>query len=331
MRGLFESTAREVMYKVLYDVVKNESIDDLIGDQGNEPEKWISMDNYRNIDSSVMKALREASGLDNDDLFKGMAANVRQIVDEETTTYCYTYEIFCDQILKKKDCTQEEFIDYITKSKKFYEGFFKEHKSYSRSREFDINPNGDIEKMAYDIVFKNVMHKDKIFQNNEHYGLYKFTSQEFKDMTEQEKKKYLRTEISKCFKFVYGYSSEQDDSDVWQNINKIADYPTIADESGSRDEFINKLVEQILIYADNLQKRRHPDRKGVLYEWFEKCCRDGGNANDFANEVDNNAQELNFDGFNPLRFHDAFLYLCMKTESPMDTFNKLNVMNGYSY
>ncbi|SFD30114.1 hypothetical protein [Ruminococcus albus] len=329
MSILFKDTVLIVMDKVLDGIVEPKRRRDLFYNQGIEPEKWISMDNYRKTDSSVMKALREASGLNNKELFDRMEKNVRPIVrpigDEEETKQITTYEIFCDQILTKMDYKQKPFIDYITNSKKFYEGFFKEHISYSRSMEFNITPNCDIEIMAYEIVFNNVMHKAKIYQNKKHYGLYKFTSINFKNMTEQKRKVYLRREISDCFDFVTKYEGNN------EKIKEIANYPTIAGESGSRDEFIDQLVEQILIYADILLEHNPADRKGVLYKWFEQCCRDGGSAYDFTNEVDDKAQGLNFDGFNPLRFHDAFLFLCMKTGSPRETFNKLNDMDGYSY
>lgn len=340
MSDLFKDATLGVMDKILEGIIEKKDRRTLFYSRSIRQDEWLDMSNYRILNSGVLKELCKVSELDVEKLLDRMAANVRRIQDKEVTKNCDTYEIFCKQIISKMSYNPKEFINYIINSRKFYEGFFEAHISYSRNREMTSVPYDDLESMAYDIVYNNVLHQDKIFQNHIKYGIYKFTSNEFINMSPEERQDYLYEELKNCFEFLRDYNSERDDTIVWDNIHKVSDYPLIAEQSGDEDEFIKQLINRILSYADTMLTRKQThradksDRCDVIYDVFSRCCEGGKalcSAAEFSYEIDEIAANLSFDGFYSFRFHDAFLYLCMKTSNPMQTFEEINSKEGYYY
>lgn len=248
-------------------------------------------------------------------------------VFKDPTTYRAesTYEFFLDNVIPAiQNCADpQQFCEWMAGQRRFYESYYYDG-SYSRSTFFDGSEYEEVSvtgRAAHMIIYENVLNIK---------GVENFTTLNTIDW----KKEVLAQET-------YQKQLEKVKEYIGLRLDQIQVYRDPEDNRGSEKIYRikwflacdrNELYKVILNELIQNERHRNSSRSDILFNAFRMCAESGEGVEEFFDIIDNDEMDsLRFAWFDPSRFGDALLYLCLESDDPLEMFEKITSIPGFEY
>ena len=248
-------------------------------------------------------------------------------VFKDPTTYRAesTYEFFLDNVIPAiQNCVDpQQFCEWMAGQSRFYESYYY-NESYSRTTFFgdgEYEENSVVGKAANMIIYENVLNINGVvsFTTLNTQGWKKDVLAQETDQEQLEKvKEYIGLRLDQ----IQAYRDPEDNRGS-EKIYRIKWF-LACDRNELYKVILNELIQN--------ERHRNSNRSDILFNAFRMCAESGEGVEEFIDIIDNDEMDsLRFAWFDPSRFEDALLYLCLESNDPLEMFEKITSIPGFEY
>lgn len=252
-----------------------------------------------------------------------------------------TYEYYLNEIEPRVNmysteyCNEDEFSEWMARHRRFYEGYYG-IESFTRSINYGILDESysnesmdasDVEQYASEIVYNNTLEQFKI-DGSKRFGKLEWKKELFALPTRQERIMQMKRIFEKLAELINKYDGDKEKF-VTARVYLEVD----------RNALIEAVIDRLEI--DMLDDKEHNSkitREKYLLKKFKEFVVSKMSASEFELELsydeeeeDSEMKQMRWAEFNPMRYQDAMLYMCLNCNEPNDMFEKINSTPGYSY
>lgn len=258
--------------------------------------------------------------------FKRMHVNYFDYDVTQKNEDSYTYQYFLDTVeplidpKSGKHMKSSDFCVWMASQRQYYECYYNVSSRTRFEDFFDVSPIDfatDYEQYAYEIVQMNSLSKN-VVSDFKPLGTSQWKTEIRKLETYEQKFQAVQNLLDSRLDTIAQYNGDGELAigiRIYATINRKELYSAIVDE-------VNKMPfvkGEVITRADYLLK--------IFHEYAEEEEL----ATSFAGEVDREMEDKRWEPFNPMRYQDALLYMCMNCDEPERMFREITEMDGYDY
>lgn len=321
--------AQQVFRQLLPDTVKDKKIEDYVKKYDKTPrqsaETLLNFSNYRGESGFLMQVCQFAKAkITWDTLRDFLKVKLEQmhiksghIINDGMDTDVFFDHTAQNYVLRCQN--KEDYVKKICSDNDFYIDILGKHASVSRSNAVFGVGCSDEEKAAKQIYWDDKF-SDVLFNDIGKLGNLQWKTRAKKATGIEQKKAILKEYFDTRLDYLETADLSQKRRSKWEEIHNFG----ILD----REAFYQALLDEIQRDETGAVTREY-----YLYSQFQICIEEQSSSEDFKQQLsdEEDMTGLRWHGFDDLNYYDIYLYMCLNTSHPMETFNELNATEDYHY